>query len=67
MTRPCTCQAPKRRRPWYLRWFTIVPALLVVGFVAIGVFAPAQAVKGPEITKSVSLCDVSATVTAAVQ
>jgi len=40
-TRPEPAPAKaKRRRPWWRRWYTVVPAFLVAAFITIGAVVP---------------------------
>jgi len=39
-TRPEPAPKVKRRRPWWRRWYTVVPAFLVAAFITIGAVVP---------------------------
>jgi hypothetical protein len=64
-TRPGPAPAPRRGRPWWRRWYVIVPALLMACTVALGVggaiaypngYHPASTATAP------TMCDKTGTV-----
>jgi hypothetical protein len=54
-TRPAPAPKVKHRRPWWRRWYTVVPALLVAAFIVIGATAPKP-------VAALNLCDKTAAV-----